>query len=280
MALQNLASDPCQWPVGTSTALFTHFSDEELQACAKAGITHIELGIAGAWPGTADGYAALAERANAIKAAGLQLWSVHLPFGTKWDFTSSDAALRNEVIRIFTETLQHAARAGAGRAVIHPSWEPIAVEQRAGAFQRSKEALHQLADVAAANGITLAVECLPRTCLGNSSAEILGLLEGSSTLQVCMDANHLLTEKTEDFIRQVGSRIVTVHMSDYDMVNERHWLPGKGINNWSAIIGELAKSGYRGPFLYEVTQKSAGPVTAQDLVDCWHGLLNNYLAQQ
>jgi sugar phosphate isomerase/epimerase len=182
------------------------------------------------------------------------------------------------VLSIFAEGIRYLGGLGVTCAVIHPSWEPIADNDRADAFKRSKEGLHYLAEVGATCGLSIAAEDLPRTCLANCSAEMLALLEGSDHLRVCMDANHLLKEKTEHFIRQVGNKIITVHISDYDFVNERHWLPGKGINNWTAIIAALAESGYTGPFLYEVTQKTAGPLTAKDLVTCWEGLLGNYEA--
>ena len=56
------------------------------------------------------------------------------------------------------------------------------------------------------------------------------------------------------FIKNVGRKIVTLHVSDYDFIDERHLLPLKGKNDWKAILASLEKdAGYRGPFLYEVS---------------------------
>lgn len=270
-------SDPRHWAIGTSTALFDPLTLEGLDACARAGVSHIELGIRSKWVESLEGHAELIQWAEAIKQAGLCLWSVHLPFGPRWDISSPDAPQRQSISQVFSTMLELVASLGAKQAVIHPSWEPVSDNHRLEALQRSKGVLHQLADVAARCGMSLAAECLPRTCLANCTDEMLELLAGSDTLRVCLDTSHLLKERAEDFIHQVGSRIATVHISDYDRVDDRHWLPGTGVNNWTAIISELARIGYNGPFLFELLQKTAGPLNAYDLVTCWSQLLNQYI---
>jgi predicted dehydrogenase len=112
----------------------------------------------------------------------------------------------------------------------------------------------------------MALECLPRNCLGNTSEEILALVRGIDAVGICVDTNHALQEKTEDFIRRVGSRVVTIHVADYDGIDEKHWLPGKGINNWTAIVKALQDVGYAGPFLFECQG------TPQEKVAVWKDL--------
>ncbi|MCE7070840.1 sugar phosphate isomerase/epimerase [Dyadobacter sp. CY327] len=112
--------------------------------------------------------------------------------------------------------------------VIHPSIEPIAdslrIEDRSlpGIAGRTFGLL--LEKVASLN-----IECLPRTCLGNTSKEILQILDGIDNIGICFDSNQLLKESPEDFVKAVNKRIHMLHISDCDNVNERHWLPGKGI---------------------------------------------------
>ena len=55
-----------------------------------------------------------------------------------------------------------------------------------------------------------------------------------------------------DFVKALGNKIVTLHVSDFDMVNERHWRPGEGKNDWKSILGALKEVGYAGPWLYEM----------------------------
>jgi sugar phosphate isomerase/epimerase len=104
-------------------------------------------------------------------------------------------------------------------------------------------------------GITIAVENLPRTCLGNCSEDILQLLQADPRLKACYDTNHLLTENAIDFIRAVGEKIITVHVSDYDFHNEKHWLPYEGDINWVELVTALEEVGYTGPFMYEVASE-------------------------
>ncbi|MBN3523411.1 hypothetical protein [Paenibacillus apiarius] len=42
----------------------------------------------------------------------------------------------------------------------------------------------------------------------------------------------MLFETPEAFIDQLAPHIIAVHISDYDGQDEKHWMPGAGINNW------------------------------------------------
>ena len=116
----------------------------------------------------------------------------------------------------------------------------------------AKKSLYALAEVAKTYGDVVVVENLPRTCLGKNSAEIKELISAHSSLRVCFDTNHLLCEDAVDFIRNIGDKIVTTHISDFDFYNERHWLPGEGKLDWQAILRALKEIGYQGPWLYEI----------------------------
>ena len=96
------------------------------------------------------------------------------------------------------------------------------------------------------------VEILPRTCLGRNSGEMLDLLSADPRLRACCDTNHLLTEDLPGFIRRLGDRVETLHVSDYDGKDEKHWLPGEGVLPWPEVLAALAEVGYKGPWLYEI----------------------------
>ena len=80
----------------------------------------------------------------------------------------------------------------------------------------------KLADFANKFGAVICVEDLPRTCLGRDSSDINELVSAQPDLRVCFDTNHMLSEDVCAFIKDVGDKIVTVHVSDYDYLNERH----------------------------------------------------------
>ena len=71
----------------------------------------------------------------------------------------------------------------------------------------AKSKLKILAQKAEELGMILAVEDLPRTCLGRNSDEMLELLSADSRLRVCFDTNHLLGEPITDFIKKVNELI-------------------------------------------------------------------------
>ncbi len=99
-----------------------------------------------------------------------------------------------------------------------------------------------LNQVAKENGIVLALENLPRTCLGNTSEEMLSLLNETGAAFI-FDTNHSLSEDNVSFLQnmiQHGYCPVSLHISDYDYVDERHDLPGNGVNDWKKLFDDAA----------------------------------------
>lgn len=219
-----------------------------LTACRDAGITHIELSYNKVAYDAMD----LSAVVTMISAHGLTPWSLHLPFSRELDISLGDPALRGATMACHQDLMRRGAALGIPVFVIHPSSEPIPCEDRAVRMAQARESLSLLAEPAVTLGVTLAVEDLPRICLGNCSAEMNELLSAHPALRSCFDTNHLLGEDATAYIRAVGNRIVTTHVSDYDFVNERHWLPGEGKQDFLAILSALREVGYAGPWLYEL----------------------------
>ena len=235
------------FPIGLSTCCIP-VSSEMLTAMREGGATHIELSYGKAAYDGMD----VAAAADMIRAHGLVMHSLHLPFSRELDISLADPHLRGATMAYQMELMKKGAAAGIPLFVIHPSSEPIADEDRPARMAQSKESLSVLTDLAVSLGVTLAVEDLPRTCLGNCSAEMLELLTAHPALRSCFDTNHLLGEDAVAYVRAVGDRIVTTHVSDYDFLNERHWLPGEGKQDFLGILAALREVGYTGPWLYEL----------------------------
>jgi sugar phosphate isomerase/epimerase len=183
---------------------------------------------------------------------GITLWSYHLPFAPFKSLDPSVPALAEGTVAYFCSLIDKAADAGIRIFVVHPSGEPIAEEDRPMRMSTAKKSLFALAEYAKKKGGVIAVEDLPRTCLGRDSSDILELISAHPDLRVCFDTNHLLKEDIGDFIRAVGDKIVTTHVSDYDFINERHWLPGEGQIDWAMLKNTLKSVGYAGCWLYEL----------------------------
>jgi len=196
-------------------------------------------------------------RENARKA-GVELWSVHIPYGKAWDISVTDAAGHAKVMKSMREAIELCALLAPKKAIIHASAEPIRDSDRRRRLEVCRKALAELTPGFSKIHVQLALEDLPRTCLGNTSDEILWLINGIGGLGVCFDTNHLLKETPEQFVRKVGPHIVTLHVADYDGKDERHWMAGEGIVNWPVVIRELQTAGYSGPWLYETGKHKSG----------------------
>ncbi len=263
--------------LGLSTCGGKDLSDAALAAYRAAGVQTLEFSFETALYDTFD-FAANAAR---VRAAGMSVFSVHLPFlpFETNNIASVDPAVSEQTVRDLTLLLRRVAEAEVHTVVIHPSGEPNDPATRRLQLEHAKSALAALAEIADGLGIVVAVEDLPRTCLGNCSEEILELISVDPRLMVCFDTNHLLGEDLVAFVRRVGSRIHTLHLSDYDFADERHWMPGEGDIDWPAVMAALDEVGYRGPMMYELgfkTPKSMdreGDLTPADFAENCAALL-------
>ena len=52
---------------------------------------------------------------------------------------------------------------------------------------------------------------------------MLELISADERLVICFDTNHLLSEDPVEFIHKCGHKIVTLHVSDYDFIDEKHF---------------------------------------------------------
>ncbi|MBE6588924.1 MAG: sugar phosphate isomerase/epimerase [Ruminococcaceae bacterium] len=229
-----------------------------------AGIEVAEISLPGELYPTFDYRAAK----NAARACGVELWSFHLPFVFElYDISKKELAA--SAVEQLSEMISRASDIGIERIVIHPSGEPIGDGERRDRMERSKQSLSRLAAHARRCGCVLAVEDLPRTCLGRNSEEIAELISVDDGLAVCFDTNHLLgDESATDFITRLGNRIITTHVSDYDFLNERHWLPGEGKLNWSAVLKALSEVGYNGVWMYELELEAPASIKRPRALYC------------
>lgn len=206
---------------------------------------------------------------------GINLWSFHLQFVPFEDLEISSASeeIRKKTIKTFTRQIEMGSDIGINKFVVHPSGEPISADERPERMKCAKDTLNSLAEIADRCGSVIAVEDLPRTCLGHNSDEILELISVNDKLRVCLDTNHLVNENNIDFVKKIGDKIGTLHVSDYDGIDEKHWLPGKGIVEWKDLIKALKGVNYSGVWLYELGYKphetsiSDGNITIKDFID-------------
>lgn len=246
-----------EWLTATSTP---KLDADTLKLYKSCGIDGIEISL----PWNQYDQLDLPQTVRNAKEADITICSMHLPFSREISIATLNAEHRAAAIAMQRRLIAYGAENGIHRFILHPSSEPIADEDRPQAMQLAKEALAELAEWADEHGSVICVEDLPRTCLGRTADEMLELLSADERLRVCFDVNHLLTSNGSthaECIQKLGSRIVTLHLSDYDFIDERHFLPGNGLINWNEVITLLEEADYCGPFLYEVSHTNApGPL--------------------
>ena len=237
--------------IGLSTCGFTP-DEDAFRKLAEAGIDAVELSMEKGYMDALD-FAAVRRYADTY---GVELWSCHLPFYPFEiiDLSSEDASLRERTLVYYEGLIAKGTSVGIQRFVVHPSGEPIPAETRAARLEHAKDSLKKLADIAEAHGAVIAVEDLPRSCLANTADELAEIVSADEKLRVCFDVNHLLQGTHADFLEKLGNKIVTLHISDYDFKDEKHWLPGEGDIDWQSLYQGLVKVGYDGMWLYELGQ--------------------------
>ena len=224
-------------------------------ARAKAeGLESVDYDLCGKWnreDPEAENYRDYKKGLEAVRASGLYFNGVHIPFGRQWDFSELNEETRLGAVKAFGELAAVIDGYSPKCYIVHGSYEPVAPEERAAKLEALKKSLREMPEL---TKTTIAVEILPRTCLLNTSAEAIALVDSmeSEQIKVCVDVNHFLQEKSEDGVLALGDRIVTTHISDHDYENERHWIPGEGKIDWVAVIDAFRKIGYDGAFNYEV----------------------------
>ena len=257
------------YTIGTSLAI-NHKQDlSNIRRIKDAGIEWIEVTCNSfqrnkpeeEWERGADNIRSI------IESLGLNVWSCHLPFSKTLDISLTDPEARRESVEIQKRMIRMCGeKFHPKRLVLHPSSEPIADSERKARLDCARESIKELLPLAKEIGAVLCIENLPRTCLGRVTDELKYILEPFPELMVCFDTNHLLIESHEKFFHELGDRIGTIHVSDYDRIDERHDLPGNGVIDWPAFHYMLRQCGYDGIFMYEVKSSKGTPA---DLVQAY-----------
>src|SRR5690606_32357383 len=266
------------WVLGSSTSLIPDLSPETLRAVKASGIEMIELGWRSyGWHDLS--YEGRLRRARevyqATRDAGITVWSTHIPYGEDVDISNPDDEHRRKAIVRVKEFIDLGLELGVRQVVLHPS-ERIAEDTRQERVRKCRASLRELSRYLEGKGVTLALESLPPDFMGNSSAELITLVDGIPHIGICFDTNHLVPEKGEDFVRAAGSRITTLHVADFDGVTQKHWMPGRGVVDWRKVIEALVKAGYSGPFMYEVVRREGETHTFRDLKGNYEMLMKRW----
>jgi len=190
-----------------------------------------------------------------LSAAGIKTVSIHADFWGGLDISAPDQERRERSVRNAFDTSDLAAELGASMIVIHSNDDKITPDNRRIRKKHAMDSIRRIAAKCEEREQRLAIELLPGTCLGNHYEELVELAGDlpRKTVGFCIDTNHLDKNPSllPETVKALRGRIFNTHLSDYDGIDEKHWLPGTGVINWKNFMASLDETGYSGPFNFE-----------------------------
>ena len=203
----------------------------------------------------------LATVARTCENAGIEVTSVIASPLESGNLLSRDASARAHCCRRVSRALEIASTLGAGATLLHPGQLPADGTYGA-AWTDYRDALISLAGEAEARRVAIGLENVWNKFL-LSPKEAVQLVDevNSDWVGVYLDtANMMAYGYPEHWIRELGSRIVRVHLKDFKRAEHQFVNLGDGDTDWPLVMRELAAVGYRSSLIHEVGGERAALV--------------------
>lgn len=267
---------------------------EEMAKAKQAGVSYIEIG---GWNSYIDGKShefklsdddlakRLKEIKNIVDAAGIKIWSIHMPYSKFEDISSLNEVERQRTLATHKRIIKQAKVLEPQIILFHPSWH-LGINEREerkeklvnSAIELNKEVRNIKAKLVIENmlGPVVVRNEKQEWPLGRSVEEVVSIMgKLPKNIYAAVDMNHI--KSPENLIIALGSRLKSIHIADGDGEGERHAFPctGEWKNNWNAILGGLYKAKYKGPFMYECKIPNL-----ESLKTCYESLYNNYISSK
>ena len=270
----------------------TKVSAEQMKYAKSVGMDYVEISFGDLIDGNRNFKVSDEEftrlMQNAKKAAddaGIQIWSIHMPFGKHIDLSLTDEAERQQVVALHRKVLVFCEILQPEIILFHPSYYLGLNEREVRKKQLVKSATELNKSVRSMNS-TMVIENMlgpellvdvererPLCRTVEETVEIMNCLPKS--IYAAVDMNHI--NNPENLISALGKRLKSVHIADGTGAAENHFFPcsGQGTNNWTEILAALHEARYTGPFLYESAFDDA-----RDLKTCYESMYNTFVEEK
>ncbi len=190
---------------------------------------------------------------DAADKAGLRIHSVMNGIHWRYPLSSPIASEVEVSMAGMRRSLRQAKLYGAGAVLLVPAVvrDDTTYEQ---AWERSNKQIRILIPEAEKLGITIAVEEVWNKFLltARDFNQFIDDFE-STVVQAYFDVGNIVHYGVpQHWIRQLGKRIVRVHLKDYIRQTRQFVNLGDGDVNWPAVRGALTDIGYTGPATLEI----------------------------
>ena len=172
-----------------------------------------------------------------------------------------DGKINRTAIECMKCSMEKGSRIGAKNHVLH--WDHRFQCQSYDILWRN--VINEWTEHAKKLGIRLLMETVPDKPTNQRyvpSSEIIDFVKNypPEVLAVCVDVNHSnLQEDLSDVIHKVRDRLVSLHISDNDGYEEKHWLPGQGVIDYRSLLESLKSIEFDGMFVLEVNKWCGKP---------------------
>lgn len=276
--------------VGYSLSI-KNFTPETLEYAASVGVDVVEASGMGNIVDKDRNFrdsdeeiiAMLTKKKRMADEAGINIWSIHMPFGDKIDLSIIDESDRREVVEMHKKLLSFLEILDPEIILFHPSYY-LGLNERTMRKSQLIKSAKELDEAVQAIGATMVLENMlgpellkdenrerPLMRTVAEVEEIFGRLPESIGLAI--DMNHI--DNPEDLVLAMGHKLKTVHIADGTGRAENHYFPctGEGDNDWPAILAALEQVEYTGPFLFESALPSGDE---KDYKECYQSLYEAY----
>lgn len=224
---------------------------------------------------------------QAADSAGVEIWSIHMPFGKEIDLSQSDETIRQSTVALQRRILRFCKILQPRVILFHPSWY-LGLNERPKRIVQLLRSVNELNPLVKEAGAIMVIEnMLGHELLRNEKYERplcrtveeveLIMKQMPSDVYSAVDMNHI--DNPERLIEAMGNRVKTLHVSDGNGRAECHYMPnpysGKGDNDWNLIQQALYNAEYTGPFMYEVNSKEYN--NPQELYECYQMLYRAFI---
>ena len=193
--------------------------------------------------------------AEMFRAAGINLRSIHAPFGNSCNLSNPDDEERSKAIQTTRNLLYKAASADIEVIIIHPGVGGVsdpAEQDRLNLL--AYESIAQLMNAAEESGVAMALENMLPAHAGCQIRHIMETVEkiNSPMLGICFDSGHAhVCGNMAESMEAYGELIISIHMQDNDGTRDMHLQPPYGTTDWPAYVKMLKKIEYSRPITIE-----------------------------
>jgi len=222
-----------------------------LKSLRRVDVCHVEV--------IDEGLHALnSKRVNALRRVmhlqDLEL-TVHAPFADI-NIASPSSVLRHTILKRLEKSIYHARQLDSRLWVFHPGLKTGVSDFYPGLDWRlNMESVRVLLRVARKQGVDIAIENVPEPhpFLMKSVQDFSRFYnEMDEDIGLALDIGHAnLNHQVQDFISQFSDKIVHMHVSDNDGIQDSHLGIGHGTIDWASVAEAVKRVEYAGVIMVE-----------------------------